>query len=288
MQVLEIAEKNVCHYGKAIAMEFVATGKNFKTLSRMGYGDRGAVYLTIGGLALLTACVEGGETTDSKGALMEIMQQPFGTVLLAILIIGLLGYSAWRCVQAIKDADNHGTEPKGLAIRAGLFVSAISHLLLAGWAAMVLAGEKRGSNSSGDGGSMQENGKAFLETDPGQIVIGIIGIIVIGVGVAHMYKGWKRRFERYMDIPGNQQQWARPVCQFGLIARGVVWCIVGWFLLRSAFWASSGEIKGMAEALDTLRTNAYGPWLFTLVAAGLVAFGVYNVLEALYRRIDPH
>jgi hypothetical protein len=89
-------------------MELLATGKNFKTLAKMGYGARGMVYLTIGGLALLTAFGEGGKTTDSKGAIVEIMQQPFGKVLLTILIIGLLGYVIWRFTQAIKDADGHG------------------------------------------------------------------------------------------------------------------------------------------------------------------------------------
>ena len=265
-------------------MEFIATGKNFKTLARMGYGARGVVYLMIGGLALLTAFGEGGKTTDSKGAITEIMQQPFGYVLLTVLIIGLFGYVVWRFTQAVKDTDGHGNDPKGLAVRSGLFISAISHLFLAFWAMTLLFGEQSRSDSSG--GGMQENGRAFLETDIGQMVLGIVGLIVSGVGFAHMYKGWQSRFERYMDIPGNQQQWARPVCRFGLIARGIVWCIVGWFLACSALLAGSGEIKGIAEALDTLRNNAYGTWLFSIVAAGLVAFGVYSVLEALYRRIN--
>ena len=57
-------------------------------------------------------------------------------------------------------------------------------------------------------------------------------------------------------------------------------------LARSALLAGSGDIKGIAEALDTLRNTTYGIWLFSIVAAGLVAFGVYSVLEALYRRIN--
>ena len=93
-------------------MEFIATGKNFKTLARMGYGARGVVYLMIGGLALLTAFGEGGKTTDSKGAITEIMQQPFGYVLLTVLIIGLFGYVVWRFTQAVKDTDGHGNDPQ--------------------------------------------------------------------------------------------------------------------------------------------------------------------------------
>lgn len=264
-------------------MTNIATDKHFKTLARLGYSARGVVYLIIGGLALLAAFGEGGKTTDSKGAIMEIMNKPFGNIMLVILIIGLFGYATWRFIQAVKDADSHGKSAKGLAIRSGLFISAITHSLLAIWAIRLLLGS---DNNSGSGNQTVENGKAFLETDFGQIGLGAVGLIIIGVGFAHIYKGWQSRFERYMNIPAEQHTWAQPVCRFGLIARGVVWCIVGWFLIKSAMMAGGGEIKGMGEALASLRSADYGGWVFGTVAAGLFAFGIYSLLEAIYRRID--
>lgn len=265
-------------------MTQIGTNQYFKILAKMGYSARGVVYLVIGGLALLAAFGGGGETTDSKGAIIEITRQPFGTVLLILLILGLFGYVIWRFTQAVKDPDNHGKSAKGLAVRAGLFASAISHAALAFWAIKILtsSGSSSGSNSNG----AAESGKALLETEYGQIMLGLIGIVVIGVGLAHIFKGWKSRFERYMDIPADKNTWAQPLCRFGLIARGVVWCVVGWFLIKSAMRASSGEIKGMAEALASLRDAGYGGWVYTIVAAGLVAFGCYSILEAIYRRVD--
>lgn len=262
-------------------MNQIATSKNFKTLAKMGYAARGTVYLVIGGLALLTAFGEGGKTTDSKGAILEIMKQPFGNGLLLILIIGLVGYSAWRFTQAIKDTDGHGRSAKALAIRSGLFISAVTHTALAFWAVKLVLGSDTNKSSRAT-----ENGKALLETDFGQIALGIAGLIVIGVGFAHIYKGWQSRFERYMSIPADKNKWARPICRFGLIARGIVWCIVGWFFIKSAMMAGGGEIKGMSEALASLRSADYGSWVFGTVAAGLFAFGIYSLLEAAYRRIN--
>ena len=247
----------------------------FKALAKMGYAARGVVYLVIGGLAVLGAVGEGGRTTDSKGAIVEITQHSFGSILLTILVIGLFGYVIWRLVQAIKDTDNHGTSAKGLAVRGGLIASAISHALLAVWALKLLLGDSNESHT----------GEQYLTTDIGQIVTGLFGIAFVGAGLAHIYKGWTARFERYMSIPADQDKWARPLCRFGLISRGVVWCIVGWFFITSALSANTGEVKGIVDALELLRSSDYGNWLFGIVAAGLFAFGIYSLLEAIYRDI---
>lgn len=261
-------------------MQEIALEPKFKKFARVGYAARGVIYLVIGGLAVMTALGEGGGTTDSKGAVTTIMNQPFGKIMVGLLIIGLIGYSCWRLVQAFRDVDHHGKSGKGLMIRAGLLVSAVTHLLLAGWAVKLLLGSASGSS----GGSAGQNG--WINSDIGQLALGIVAVAVVIAGCAHIYKGVTARFERYMSIPADKRDWARPVCRFGLIARGVVWLIIGWFLARSAWLARSGEIRGIPEALDLLRDNAYGPWLLGIVAAGLFSFGVYSVLEALYRRID--
>jgi hypothetical protein len=249
--------------------------KQFQLWAKMGYLARGAVYLVIGGLAVLAALGRGGETTDSKGAIIEIMDQPYGSFLLIVLIIGLLGFVAWRLIQAIADTDAHGKSPKGIAIRSGLLASAISHGLLALWTAKLLLGDKEGSQSGGQ----------FLSTDLGQLLIVVAGLVFFGTGLAHMYKGFTASFERYMRIPPGTKAWARPLCQFGLISRGIVWCILAWFCITSALVANDGEIKGIVEAMTFLRAKDYGVWLFGIVAAGLFAFGVYSILQAMYRQI---
>lgn len=247
----------------------------FKTLAKMGYIARGAVYLVIGGLALLAAIGAGGGTTDSKGAIEEILEQRYGTFLITLLVIGLFGFMIWRLIQALSDADEHGTSAKGLVIRGGLLVSAATHALLGLWAIKLMLGEEQQSQS-----------RELLASANGQIIIGIVGLAFAAAGLATIYKGWSASFERYMKIPADHKTWALPLCRFGLISRGLVWCILAWFCIDSAFNAKSGEIKGIADALNLLHQGPHGTWLFAIVAAGVFAYGIYSLLEAFYRQIE--
>lgn len=249
-----------------------------KTLARLGYAARGVVYLEVGGLALLAASGRGGRTTDSKGALREILSQPLGDLLLWVLIVGLLGYALWRGTQAIRDTDRHGTSVKGVVVRGGLMVSALTHGLLAIWAIGLLVGSDGGNSS-------QDWLRGLLSSSWGQWLWAAVGLAIVGTGLAHIYKGWTAGFERYLEMPPDKARWVRPVCRLGLIARGVVWLMIGGFFVQTAYRAGSADISGMAEALNAVRDSAHGTWLLAAMAVGLFAFGLYSLIEAIYRRV---
>jgi len=228
---------------------------------------------------MLSAMGIGGEATGTRGALITILNQPFGRVLLSLTIVGLLGYSAWRIIQSLKDPDQHGKGAKGLAIRISLLISAIVHLSLAYWASTLLIGGEIG-------GSTNQQQEGWLSSGFGQLALLIIGLFVVGTGFAHIYKGFRIRYERYMTMPSSHLKLMRVICSFGLIARGAVWLIVGWFFINSARTARSKDIQGMSDALQALEGASYANWLYAVVAAGLFAFGIYSLCEAAFRRIQ--
>lgn len=250
--------------------------------ARMGYAARGIVYLLVGGLATLAVFGQGGQTEGSEGALQWVLGAPLGSVLLGVIAVGLLGYSMWRSIQAAKDPDNHGTDVKGLAIRASLLVSAVTHILLAFFAAKLIF---TFGDSSGDGGS-QGTADWLMSLPFGRWLVGGVGLVLIAAGVAHAIKGWKTKFDKYFDMPARKQSWAYPVCRFGLAVRGLVFVIIGGFFLLAAYQVNPEKAGGTAEMFTTLREQPFGPWLLAFVAIGLFAFGAYSVLEAVYRRVN--
>ncbi|MEA2119283.1 DUF1206 domain-containing protein [Halovibrio sp. HP20-50] len=252
--------------------------------ARMGYASRGIVYVLVGGLAALAAFGQGGQTEGSRGALERVLTAPFGKILLAIMAIGLVGYAMWRMIQALKDADHHGNSVTGLAIRAGLLASAVTHTLLAFFAATLIF--QFGGSSEGSGGS--QGVASWLMQQPfGRWLVGGIGLIMIGVGIAHALKGYKAKFDKHFAMPPETQQWAYPICRFGLAIRGLVFVIVGCFFIIAAYQINPNEAGGIDEVFSTLRNQPYGRWLLAFVALGLFAFGLYSLLAAIYRRINP-
>lgn len=257
-----------------------------KLFARMGYASRGVVYVLVGGLAALAAFGQGGQTDGSRGALERVLIAPFGQFLLAIIALGLVGYAMWRTIQAIKDADHHGTDTKGIAIRSGLMASAVTHLLLAFFAASLIF--QFGSSSGGSGGGSQEGVVSWLMQQPfGRWLVGGVGLILIGIGISHAVKGYQAKFHKHFVMPAHVQTWAYPICRFGLVIRGLVFVIVGCFFIIAAYHINPDQADGIDEVFSTLREQPYGQWLLAFVAIGLLAFGLYSILAAVYRRINP-
>lgn len=257
-------------------------GGGITLLARSGYAARGIVYVIIGYFAVLAALGGGGQTTDSKGALLSLLGQPFGQVLLGIVGVGLIGYSLWRLIQGIMDTDGHGTDAKGLAIRGGLLVSAVTHVLLAIFAFSLVFG---GGGGGGDNGT--QDWTAWLMQQPfGRWLVALVGVAVVGAGIAHMVKGWKAKFEKYLRMDRQKMDTARPICRFGLIARGVVFVIIGGFFLLAAWQFDPSEARGLAGVLQAVQQQSYGWLLLGIVAVGLFAFGLYSLIESVWRDID--
>ena len=70
----------------------------------------------------------------------------------------------------------------------------------------------------------------------------------------------------------------------GYVARGIVFSIVGYFLLRAAIDSNPREADGTREAFDFLQQN-FGNLLMGVVAAGLVAYGIFMFVRARHENI---
>ncbi len=254
---------------------------SFPALARAGYASRGVIYLMVGGMAALAAWDSGGRTTDGKGALTQLLGAPFGKLLLSLIAAGLLCYAGWRSVQALLDADGHGHSFKAMFIRAGLAISAVIHVSLAVFALNLITGW-----GSGGGDSKQEWTAWLLGQPFGQWIVGLVGVAIVGAGMAHFVKAWRAKFVHRFAMKPGERRVIVPVSRFGLAARGIVFVLVGCFFVVAALQQDASEATGLSGALDTIRQQPYGGFLLAVVALGLVAFGVYSIIEAVYRRID--
>lgn len=259
--------------------------RGVKILARSGYAARGLVYLIIGFFAF-TAAQGSGDTVDSKGALQKVLEHPFGGVLLWLVAIGLFAHVAWRFTQSIGDTDRHGTDAKGLLIRAGLIGSALVNLALALFTLSLLGAGPESLSGGGSGGGQPDALARFLGHDASRWLIYLVALIPLGAGIAHLIKAWKVRFERYFECDEHVMGVVRPISRIGLAARGVTFLIIAALLLIGGNRYEVSDPPGLKEALEALQSWPQGSWLLMAIGLGLLAFALYSFAEALWRRID--
>jgi hypothetical protein len=262
------------------AGEGFVNSRLFAILSRTGFVARGLVYGIIGVLALDLALGLGGKITNQQGALRSVEHHSFGHLLLAVLAVGLGSYSLWRLFRALL---GHGPEGADSGLdRLGALGSGIAYAVMCAIAVQILVG------SSGTSGEANKTASGVFGWPAGRWLVGIAGLVMLGVGLYQLIRGVRRKF---LD-DSNTQKMSRPLKKWftvigtvGHVARAVVFGLVGIFLVKASIDYKANEAIGLDGALAKLYDGAYGSWLLGIVAAGLIAFATFSVMEARYRRI---
>jgi hypothetical protein len=252
-------------------------------LARVGYAAKAVLYATIGILAAQAALGEGGRTTDTGGALRELLQAPYGRAMLVVVAVGLLGYSFWLFVRAATDAEHRGDGAKGIALRVGDVIRGLAHGAL-GLAALRLA---RGDGGGGQGDGAREWAGRAMDAPFGEGLVWLAAAGVAGYGLYQLYRSWHAKLGRRLplsELPAGTARWVVGVSRFGIAARGIVFCLIAYFLARAAAQHDPSQAGGLRESLGALA--GVGRWPLAVVALGLVAYGVYELVNARYRRIQ--
>lgn len=242
-----------------------------EALARFGYAAKGVVYILVGGIAARAALGD-GDAQGSRGALASLRDEPFGQAMLWLIGLGLLGYVVWRAVAAIRNPENDGAGK-----RAFHAVSALAYAALA-------VGTLRVASDSGGGGD--PNWTATLMEAPfGRFLVAVAGVLIAGYGIQQLWRAWTVDLDDRLDLSRMSAAWRVPVVRLGragLAARGVVFGLLGYLIVKSAADADPADANGVEGVLDSMRDR---PWLLGVVALGLAAYGVYSLVLARYRRI---
>lgn len=270
--------------GQGVPGSGVVESSGFEWFARGGFVARGVVYGIIGFLALKLAFGAGGKATDQNGALETIAQQPFGKVLLILIAVGLAGYASWRFVRAALGHGRDGQAESG-GERVAAAASGVAYAGLCAISVTILLGSSQ--SSSGSKGSKQAAG-GVLAWPGGQWLVGVAGGVLIGVGLYQGYRAVTKDFlkdSKTEEMGPGVLRWVTRIGVVGHLARMVVFSLIGVFLIKAAVDYNPNAAVGLDGALRKIAAQTYGSVLLGLVAAGLVAFAIYTLSDARYRRI---
>jgi hypothetical protein len=256
----------------------------FEALTRTGFVARGFIYAIIGGLAIQVATHTTSKTpTNQKGALETIQKQPLGHWLLIVVAAGLGAYAIWRFVQAYVGHGPEGGGDESAFGRVSAAASGCAYLAMCALAVSILVGTSSQSSSS-----PHKSAAGVLGWPGGQWIVGVAGAIFVGVALYQGYKGVSRKFlddDKTEKMGPLVKRWITISGVIGHLARMVAFGLIGVFVIKAAVDYAPNTAVGLDGALEKLARQTYGTFLLAVVAAGLIAFGIFSIAEARYRRI---
>ena len=251
-------------------------------LGRVGLLAQGVLYIVVGILAVKVALGAREESPDKNGALRTIADQPFGKTLLILLAVGLGAHALWQLARAILDRDDQGEGAKGLAKRGAALGRGVWYGALCWLTVSTLIG-----NGSG-GDSEQQQTAGVFEHSGGRYLVYGAGFAFLGAAAFNAYRAVTCKFNKKLkqgEMNETEEAVATGFGIFGFLARAVVFCLIGLFLVKAAWEYDPKQARGLDGALLELAQRPYGEFLLGVVAAGLIAFGLYCFVQARYRRI---
>ncbi|MFE9369179.1 DUF1206 domain-containing protein [Streptomyces sp. NPDC006711] len=267
----------------SVNRRFTRRSAQRETLSaagRAGFIARGVVYVLIGVLAIRIALGSGGQA-DRQGALNQVAAQPFGKVMLWLLVVGFGCMALWRGARAVITR-GPGRKAGARVLDAGRAVFYASVC----WATATFA---TGDSGGSDGNAKSRDWTATaLGLSFGRFLVGAAGCVLIGVGLTLAVRAAMRRFLRQLNTATMDSRTKMAVTALGVgggAARGIVFAAAGVFVLVAAVRFDPNQAKGMDATLRSLADTPMGPWLLLAVALGLILFGVFSFASARWRRL---
>ncbi|HEV3101399.1 MAG TPA: DUF1206 domain-containing protein, partial [Candidatus Dormibacteraeota bacterium] len=266
------------------AVKRAAANPVVELLERLGYVVRGALYAVMGLLALgIAVGVGGGQTTDLTGSLVYLVTNPLGKLMLIVAVIGLTAYSLWGFTRAIYDPLHRGSDAAGYMARLGFVSSALSYAAIVIFAFQLLLG----SGASGGDGTQKTIASVLTHPAGGPLTI-VIGLVAIGVALGQFLEAFRATFQADLkgaEMSASTRDTVIKLGRFGMFARGVIFLVIGWFVVQAGIHHDASHVQGFGGAFLYLLAQPFGRIVLGIVALGFVALGLHSFACARWIRL---
>jgi len=249
---------------------------------RLGHGAKGMLYGLIGLFLVNDIIHDQPVVAGSDGVLVALARRPMGSIMLALLALGLLGYVLWRLIQAGIDPEHQGQPSlRQVMQRCGYLCSGLAYLSIARTAGKLAFDLAVNFNDT-----LDDIASLLFEVEIGPWMLLAIGFGVVGIGCAYVYgavtESYINDFRRQLNA--QVAHWAVLVGQVGITARGVGFILIGGYLAKAAYLVEDEPAGGLGHVFDQLDSQFLGEYWLGAIAFGFIAYAIYMVIAGVYRQ----
>lgn len=259
-----------------------------RPLARMGCAAVGSVYVLVGILALLALSGRLTGSADEDRMVYILMGVPGGPAIIWGIVIGAAAYVVWRIVEALADPHGFGAGPAGLVQRSAMGLSGSFYGLIAFSAARIALGRAGGTGEAAEN-EQQLLVAQVLAWSAGSWLVGAAGLLVVGFGIAQFVLVARRSYASDIRIAPRTPR-ARTIIHalawYGYAARGVILCVLGYFLVKAAATHDPEAAGDTDTAFDFIGGGLAGDSAFAIVALGTIAYGLFMSACAVWYRFE--
>ena len=248
----------------------------------IGYAAKGTVYLSIGILAIQAAIFAEREAAGTYSTLTWLTEQPLGKVLVFLLAIALIGYVLRRLFQTLLiPGYSNPWSIKCIGKRIGYIMSGLSYAGVV-YSALNIVLELGEADDT-----IEDLASQLFEQPIGEWLILLGGIGVTTVGLFYVYGAYTGSYISEFqseELHHRLEKWTIRIGKLGVAARGIAFVLTGIFLVQATIYGDTELAGGLQNALRLLSTKPLG-WLWlSLIGIGMICYGVYMFVAAIYRR----
>jgi hypothetical protein len=249
---------------------------------RIGHGAKGMLYGLIGLFLVNDIIHDQPVVSGSDGVLVALGRRPMGSIMLAFLSTGLLGYVLWRLIQAII-APGHESKSglRQLVQRFGYICSGVAYLSIARTAGKLAFDLAVDFNDT-----LDDVASVLFEVEIGPWMLLALGFGVVGIGCTYVYGAltgsYISEFGRQLDTQVARS--AVLIGKVGITARGVGFILIGGYLIKAAYLVEDEPAGGLGSVFDQLDDQPLGEYWLGAIAFGFIAYAIYMIVAGVYRQ----
>lgn len=264
----------------AASLERASNSDSLNVLARAGFAVMALLHILIGTVALRLVLGGYGDA-DTSGALRPLAVSAAGRLLMWAGFAACTALALWQLGEAtVRVRRQSAGKRLSKAVSSGALV------VIYGSVALTFAAFARGrGGDSGD--STAQFSATVLASPAGMPALTAVGLLILGIGVYFIYKGSRRKFRSELrHFEGTKR--GRVIDLLGLtghIAKGISLILAGGLFILAAVQNSPAESTGLDGSLKRLLDTPAGPPVVTVIAAGLIFYGLFALVRARYGRM---